>query len=230
MHRRSLWSLVVNKMRYSHTASININSNNSTSLGANNNERSSEQLSMLLLGLKHQGATFLDGVKVGHSSTSGYGLFASHSIKKGDIIASIPPPIWLPLSAEYAAKELMEGNPTLYQRLKQIASKMTTSGAQDNLIKSCSLALLLLLEKYQPQEQSTHRSYFDCLEYPGAYHPLLDSVNNSSNHEADELLNGTSVKKAINMRRNVFHGEYECVRSLFLCVQLVILPLTTTYR
>lgn len=162
---------------------------------------------MLLLDLKRQGATFFDSIKVGHSSTSGFGLFADQNIKKGDIIASVPPSIWLPLSAEYAVKELMEGNPELYQRLKQIASKMAPS-AQDNLIKSCSLALLLLLEKHQDTEPSTQRIYLDCLEYPaGVYHPLLDSVTQSSNNEADELLNGTSVKKAINMRRNVFHGK-----------------------
>jgi len=162
---------------------------------------------MLLLDLKRQGATFLDSISVGHTTTSGYGLFANQSIKKGDIIASVPPSIWLPLSAEYAVKELMEGNPEVYQRLKQIASKMAPS-AQDNLMKSCSLALFLLLEKHQDTEPSTQRIYLDCLEYPAVvYHPLLDSVTQSSNNEADELLNGTSVKKAINMRRNVFHGK-----------------------
>ena len=176
---------------------------------------------MLLLGLKSQGATILNIVKVGHSSTSGYGLFASHSIKKGDNIITVPPPIWLPLSAEYAVKELMEGNPELYQRMKLIASKMAPS-AQDNLMKSCSLALLLLLEKHHPPEPSTQRIYLDCLEYPGVYHPLLDNVTNASNSEADELLHGTSVKKAIQMRRHVFHGEFERARILSLkCVLLV---------
>ena len=171
---------------------------------------------MLLLDLKSQGATFFDNVKVGHSSTSGYGLFAGQSIKKGDIIASVPPSIWLPLSAEYAVKELMEGNPELYQRLKQIASKMVSPSAQDNLMKSCSLALLLLLEKHQDTQPSTQRIYLDCLEYPGMYHPLLDNITHSSNNEADELLNGTTVKKAINMRRNVFHGKYTCLRKRVL--------------
>lgn len=146
--------------------------------------------------LRANGGIFEETLRIGPTSSSGRGLFANKKLQAGQLLILVPPQLWLSWSAENALKEATASNPTLVQRLQTLATTILGANQQqlhDNLIKSSCLATLVGLE----HQQSNLHPYIEFLEYPGE-HPLLLTT------DADELLQGSSIYKAISIRRKLF--------------------------
>ena len=148
------------------------------------------------------GALFSDLLRVGQSAVTGdngRGLFASAAIPAGTRLITVPPPLWLPYSGMNAVREFKASNPPVFQRLEALAARLAPHQRQgDKLVESASLATVLLLERQQQQQQVEPHPYFEVLVHPGE-HPLV-----CRDAEADALLTGSSVQRAIAHRRHLY--------------------------
>ena len=149
------------------------------------------------------GAHFSDLLRIGQSPTGGRGLFASAAIPAGQLLISLPPAVWLPYSGMNAVREFKTANQQVFRGLETLAAQLSPN-KQDALVESTSLAMVLLLERGEGQQSEQH-PYSELLVHPGE-HPLV-----IRDTEADALLTGSSVHRAITMRRQLYTAVAETI-------------------